>query len=121
MYNRSYSGHEYVNDLLVGHPGRFQSTFRMSAETFTRLRDFMVSRDLIKDTRNMTATEQVTIFFRVITHSASARDTAEFLQHSLETVSRYFKTLLNAIFSVVDEFVKLPNENTTSSIANFKV
>ncbi|PKA48713.1 hypothetical protein AXF42_Ash021387 [Apostasia shenzhenica] len=121
MYNRSYSGHEYVNDLLVGHPGRFRSTFRMSVETFIRLRDLIVSRELIRDTRNITATEQLAIFLRVVTHSASARDTAEFLQHSLETVSRYFNTLLNAMFSVVDEFLKLPDENTTSSIANFKV
>ncbi|PKA50985.1 hypothetical protein AXF42_Ash007641 [Apostasia shenzhenica] len=121
MYNCSYLGHEYVNDLLVGHPGHFRSTFHMSTETFIRLRDLLLPNKAIRDTRNMTTIEQVAIFFRVITHSASAQDTAEFLQHSLETVSRYFNTILNAMFSLVNEFLKLPDENATLAIANFKV
>ncbi|KAL0922566.1 hypothetical protein M5K25_006557 [Dendrobium thyrsiflorum] len=89
MYDRTYSGHRYVLDVLAGHPGRAYQCFRLPPEAFVSLTDLLVSRGHLRDTKDMLAAEQLGIFLRGVAHDQSYRQLCEFFQHSLETVSRY--------------------------------
>ncbi|KAL0919399.1 hypothetical protein M5K25_011491 [Dendrobium thyrsiflorum] len=80
MFDRTYTGHQYVLDVLAGHPGRAYQCFRLPPDAFISLRDMLVARGHLSDTKNMLA----------------------------ETVSRYFNQVLQAIVSLADEFITLP-------------
>ncbi|KAI0497482.1 hypothetical protein KFK09_020711 [Dendrobium nobile] len=109
MFDRSYTGHQYVLDVLSGHPGRAYQCFRLPPDAFISLRDLLVSRGHLSDTKNMLAAEQLGIFLRGVAHAHSYRQLCEFFQHSLETVSRYFNQVLKAIVSLSDEFISIPS------------
>ncbi|KAL0925196.1 hypothetical protein M5K25_003510 [Dendrobium thyrsiflorum] len=108
MYDRTYTGHRYVLDVLAGHPGRAYQCFRLPPEAFVSLTDLFVRRGHLRDTKNMLAAEQLGIFLRGVAHAQSYRQLCEFFQHSLETVSRYFNAVLRALVSFADEFINLP-------------
>ncbi|KAL0926605.1 hypothetical protein M5K25_002844 [Dendrobium thyrsiflorum] len=108
MYDRTYTGHRYVLDVLVGHPGRAYQCFRLPPEAFVSLTDLLVSRGHLRDTKNMLAAEQLGIFLRGVAHAHSYRQLCEFFQHSRETVSRYFNAVLRTVVSFADEFINLP-------------
>ncbi|KAL0910311.1 hypothetical protein M5K25_021279 [Dendrobium thyrsiflorum] len=77
-------------------------------DAFMSLRDLLVSRGHLHDTKNMLAAEQLGIFLRGVAHAHSYRQLCEFFQHSTETVSRYFNLVIRAIVSFADEFINLP-------------
>ncbi|KAL0910750.1 hypothetical protein M5K25_018834 [Dendrobium thyrsiflorum] len=108
MFDRTYTEHRYVIDVLAGHPGRAYQCFRLPPYAFISLRDLLVSRGHLRDTKNMLAAEQLGIFLRGVAHAHSYRQLCEFFQHSPETVSRYFNIVLRAIVSFTDEFINLP-------------
>ncbi|KAL0923231.1 hypothetical protein M5K25_007277 [Dendrobium thyrsiflorum] len=57
MFDRTYTGHRYVIDVLAGHPGRAYQCFRLPPDAFISLRDLLVSRGHLRDTKNMLAAE----------------------------------------------------------------
>ncbi|PKA61560.1 hypothetical protein AXF42_Ash018848 [Apostasia shenzhenica] len=109
MYNCSYSGHQYIHDLLEGYPDCAVDNLCMSAHIFLRLRNLLISRGVIENSHNITAAEQLAIFLCVITHSCSLRSIIEFFQHSLETTSRYFNLILDGLFCLEREYLNIPN------------
>ncbi|PKA61339.1 hypothetical protein AXF42_Ash020315 [Apostasia shenzhenica] len=94
MYDRPYSGNLYIHEILNGHDVRAYNYFRMPAQAFIGLRDLLMYCGVLRDTRFMPATEQLTVFLRVIAQADSYRSVCEFFQHSLETVSRNFRQVL---------------------------
>ncbi|KAL0925637.1 hypothetical protein M5K25_004002 [Dendrobium thyrsiflorum] len=108
MFDRTYTGHRYVLDVLVGHPGRAYQCFRLPPDAFVSLTNLLVSRGHLRNTKNMLAAEQLGIFLRGVAHAHNYRQLCEFFQHSLETVSRYFNMVLHALISFADEFINLP-------------
>ncbi|PKU66340.1 hypothetical protein MA16_Dca015245 [Dendrobium catenatum] len=108
MFNRAYTGQQYVANLLSGHPLHSYDCFRLPSEAFHQLKELLVSRGLLQDTMYMLADEQLAIFLRGIAYAQTYRQLCEFFQHSLETVSRYFKIVLRAIVSLSDELIEFP-------------
>lgn len=84
----------------------------MSASIFRQLTGLLEERNLIVATRNMAVYEQVAIFLRIVAHGDSYRTAAEFFQHSLETVSRCFHKVLDAIETLSEVFIILPDEQS---------
>ncbi|PKA47275.1 hypothetical protein AXF42_Ash017220 [Apostasia shenzhenica] len=81
----------------------------MSAQAFVGLRDIMVRRGILNDTRFMPAAEQLEIFLRVVAQANNYHSVCEFFQHSLETVSRNFNHVLQGILLLKDEYITLPD------------
>ncbi|PKA54908.1 hypothetical protein AXF42_Ash000744 [Apostasia shenzhenica] len=84
----------------------------MLAQAFIRLRDMLVDRGVLRDTRFMSAAEQLAVFMRVIAQANSHRGICEFFQHSLETVSRNFRQVLQSILALRDDFIVLSNASS---------
>ncbi|PKA58315.1 hypothetical protein AXF42_Ash013040 [Apostasia shenzhenica] len=60
----------------------------------------------------MPAAERLAAFLRVIAQADSYCSVCEFFQHSLETVSRNFRQLLQGVLTLKDDFVVLPDSTT---------
>lgn len=107
---RPFTGHQLIMDLR-GHPDRGYQYFRMSNTTFMRLRDELVGRGLIQGSRHLTSDEQLGIFLFAVGHGVTNRVLAETFQHSGETISRYFNSVLRAIVNLRHEYIQMPTGN----------
>lgn len=85
--NSWYTGQSFVLDILSGNPTQCYELFRMEKYVFLRLCAAIKERNLLKDTRNMRAEEQLAIFLMTIGHNERNRMIQERFQHSGETVS----------------------------------
>ncbi|PKA67264.1 hypothetical protein AXF42_Ash004757 [Apostasia shenzhenica] len=81
----------------------------MPTQAFIGLRDMLVDRGVLRDTRFMPPAEQLAIFMRVIAQTDSYRSVCEFFQYSLETVSQNFRQVLQGVLALRDDFIVLPN------------
>jgi hypothetical protein len=98
------TGRRYLNELLNGHPRRFQEVLFMKKDTFQRL-CLLLSGVGLRDTLNVQIDEQVAIFLFITRHNASNRATQEQFQHSGETISRYVSVAyFTDIIAISQEF-----------------
>ena len=110
MHTSSLSGHAYIHELLnSGNSIRIQRVLRMKPEVFLFLCKELQDKGGLTPTRFITVKEQVGMFLFTVARSASNRDVQE--RHSGETVSRYFRRVLQAINFLVLQYIKLPNPN----------
>ncbi|MQM06455.1 hypothetical protein Taro_039275, partial [Colocasia esculenta] len=58
MHTSSHSGHIWIHEVLQRHERRCCNMFRLHPMTFMKLRDELRERDLIRDSRYVTATEK---------------------------------------------------------------
>ena len=105
------SGHHFVEELIHGHELRSYQSFRMHPPVFFRLRDILKERGLIKDTMNVSCTEQLAICLSVLALGTPNHQLAERFQHSGETISRHFNIVLRAIVTLKRDYIKLPESN----------
>lgn len=104
-------GNRWVNELMAGHVGRSYSSFRVHPWLFLRLRDNLMERGALQDTKNMSATEQLAIFLLEVGHGIGNRLLREWFQHSGETISRHFNNVLMAILSIRRDYIKGPTSD----------
>ncbi|XP_020080213.1 uncharacterized protein LOC109714964 isoform X2 [Ananas comosus] len=109
---RPFTGHELIHDILRGHPDRGYQHFRMTTTMFTRLREELVGRGFIQNTRHLTADEQLGIFLFGTGHAVANRVLAETFQHSGETISRHFNNVLRGVVELRHDYIQLPLSNT---------
>ncbi|XP_022007609.2 uncharacterized protein LOC110906847 [Helianthus annuus] len=81
---------------------------RMNIHAFTTLCDMLETRGGLKDSKNMLVDEQVAMFLHTLAHNAKNRILVNRFNRSGETVSRYFKLVLNAICRLHKELYKSP-------------
>ncbi|XP_020572647.1 uncharacterized protein LOC110019354 [Phalaenopsis equestris] len=102
----SYVGDKWVGEMLVGHPIKFSSIFRMSALIFMDLlHDLYCNHDLQGYSRTTTR-EVLAITLYIISQNESVRRAMEPFQHSLETISRYFYKCIQALVSLATQNIK---------------
>ncbi|KAL0912095.1 hypothetical protein M5K25_018043 [Dendrobium thyrsiflorum] len=82
IFDRIYSEHQYVLDVLVGHPGRVYQYLRLLLDTFMSLRGLLVSRGHLCD------------------------------KNIYSQLSKYFNIVLRALVPFADEFINLPQTET---------
>jgi DDE superfamily endonuclease len=112
MHTSSLSGHAYIQELLnSGNSIRIQRVLRMKPEVFQFLCKELQDKGGLTPTQFITVEEQVAMFLFTVARCASNRDVQERFQHSGETVSRYFRLVLQAINILVPQYIKLPNPN----------
>ncbi|KAK1275366.1 hypothetical protein QJS04_geneDACA000815 [Acorus gramineus] len=105
------SGHIFVHELLQGHEARAYENLRMAPRLFLKLRDVLINKGLMKDTTNLTCTEQLAIFLHALGHGVSNRVLSERFHHSGETISRHFNAVLKAVVSLKREYINLPQND----------
>ncbi|KAI3772083.1 hypothetical protein L6452_03257 [Arctium lappa] len=81
---------------------------RMNIHVFSTLCDMLESRGGLKNSKNMLVDVQVAMFLHTLAHNARNRILVNRFHRSGETISRYFKLVLNVVCRLHKEFYKLP-------------
>jgi DDE superfamily endonuclease len=112
MRTSSLSGETYVNEIInCRNPRRIQEVLRMKLEVFKFLCSELKAHGGLTPSRYVGVEEQVAMFLHAIAHSCSNREVQERFQHSGETVSRHFHSVLQALNRLVPRYINLPNHN----------
>ena len=116
MHNSMLTGRMRVEEILHGHEDIILTIIGMKADTFRRLSNLISSRALLTPTFNITVNEQLFIFLSICAQGATNRQTSYLFQHSKETTSRWFYTVLLVICGLKDEFIRPPDYTTVQPL-----
>ncbi|XP_078151299.1 uncharacterized protein LOC144546633 [Carex rostrata] len=111
------TGLMYVNEVLDGHECRCRREFRMESYVFRALVRLLKEKHLLSDGL-VKVEEQVAMFLYSLAKNASNRSVQERFQHSGDTVSRYFNSVLNSINQRSSEIIIPPPLRTPQFIAS---
>ena len=107
------SGEEWVKELLSSDGPQCHENLCMTPECFMKLRNTLMQRGLLENTRAMTVDEQLAMFLHTLAHNVTNRVIGNRFNHSGATVSRYFHKVLNAICKVYPDYIQVPNNSPT--------
>ncbi|MQL70395.1 hypothetical protein Taro_002710 [Colocasia esculenta] len=110
MHISRHTGHVWVHKVLHGHERRCYNMFRMHPSIFLKLRDILVERELIRDSRYVTTSEQLAMFLYAMGHGVATGAMCEHFQHSSETISYYVNRVIKAIALLRFTYIVLPSE-----------
>lgn len=114
-HNSVLSGQQYTNELLASQSEiRITECLHMPLAVFTLICNHMRKKNLLNDTTYTTVEHRMHIFLYITTTGASNRAAQERFQHSPESISRIFKTVLLAINTMAPEFMQTPTPNNTN-------
>lgn len=102
-------GASYIASILQGNTRRCLRRLRMSEESFYKLIRFMTDCCSLKDSRWITANEQVVIWLNIVGHGLSNSDSMEMFQRSGETIQRYLITITRSLGPLYKRLVRLPD------------
>ncbi|MQM10320.1 hypothetical protein Taro_043212, partial [Colocasia esculenta] len=108
MHTSRHTGHVWVHKVLHGHEHHCYNTFRMHPSMFLKLRDILMERELIRDSRYVTTTEQLAMFLYAMGHGVATGAMCEHFQHSSETISFYVNHVIKAISLLRFTYIVLP-------------
>ena len=117
LYNRRQvrtsilTGAAYTQEVMIGHPRRFQEVMRMPRYTFGRLVRFLEERTDLQSSRNISIEEKLAMFMHAVGHGQGNQSVQERYQHSGETVSRCFHEVLNALMIVHLHYIQQPDKD----------
>ncbi|MQL97947.1 hypothetical protein Taro_030649 [Colocasia esculenta] len=109
MHTSRHSEHVWVHEVLHGHERRCYNTFQMHPSMFLKLRDILVERELIRDSRYVTTSEQLAMFLYAMGHGIATGAMCEHFQHSSETISYYVNHVIKAIALPRFIYIVLPS------------
>ena len=81
---------------------------RMNIYAFTTLCELLETRGGLRNSKNIQVDEQVAMFLHTLAHNEKNRIIVNRFRRSGETISRYFKLVLNAVCRLHKEFYKVP-------------
>ncbi|MQM04208.1 hypothetical protein Taro_037003, partial [Colocasia esculenta] len=110
MHTSRHTGYVWVHEVLHGHERRCYNTFRMHPSIFVKLRDILVERELIRDYRYVTTSEQLAMFLYAMGHGVETGAMCEHFQHSSETISYYVNHVIKPIALLRFTYIVLPSE-----------
>ncbi|MQL81846.1 hypothetical protein Taro_014305 [Colocasia esculenta] len=108
MNTSEYTGEMWVNSILTRHEKRYYNVFRLHPHVFTTLRDLLVNKSLIGDSRDVSASQQLAMFLYAVGHGAPTGVLVEHFQHSSQTISHYVNKLAIALASLKDDYILQP-------------
>ncbi|MQL85793.1 hypothetical protein Taro_018325 [Colocasia esculenta] len=112
MHTNAGQGHRWVKEVMCGHLGRSYSSFRVHPSMFVKLRDKLIEKGVLQDTKNRSATEQLAIFLLEVGHGIGNRLLREWFQHSSETISRHFNNVLMGMLAIRRDYIKMPTQDS---------
>ncbi|XP_042974767.1 uncharacterized protein LOC122306404 [Carya illinoinensis] len=100
-------GHKFVMEILNGHHDRCHQQFRMEKDVFHTLCKELNGRYNLTSTRNITIEEMVGIFLITLGHGFGNTMAQERFQHSGETISRHFNSVLMVVSRMAVDIISL--------------
>ena len=89
MRTSMLTGRLWLNELLEGHPTRFQEQMGMVHHVFHQLSNELQMHCGLSDTKYVTADEQLAIYLHLAQTGLSSRMLQERFQRSGDTISKY--------------------------------
>ena len=102
----SMTDHRWVFEILNGHPIRSYQMFRMKKLVFLELCDILETKYNLKKTQNVSIYEQVGLFLYMLSQSGFIHNCEERFQHSRETISIHFHSVLEAVCMFANDIIK---------------
>eukprot|EP00256_Glycine_max_P051488 XP_014617519.1 putative nuclease HARBI1 [Glycine max] len=102
----SITDHRWVSKILNGHPIHCYQMFRMKKLVFLELCDIFETKYNLKKTRNVSIYEQVGLFLYMLSQPGFVRNCEERFQHSGETISRHFYSVLEVVCMFAKDIIK---------------
>ena len=112
-HTSSLPGAKKVKEILEGHENWCKKEFRMEAEIFRAIANFLRAENLLRDTRGMKIEEQLGLFMFMLSHNASTERLKNEFQQSGETVHRKIYDVFNIIPTLTQKFIRLLNPSHT--------
>jgi len=88
QHTSALRGQQWVNELQGGHPERFKNEIGMGKHVFNKLLEVLEENGGLKDTRYVSAEEQLAIFLHFAHRASSNRALQERFQRSGDTISK---------------------------------
>lgn len=101
-------GERRHQELMNSNQQRIYENLRMNRHVFVNLCNLLERHSLIPVSDCVSAGQQIHIYIRAMGHKGSVQVLAEYFQHSLETISRYITTVMEALKSLFSTYVRLP-------------
>lgn len=115
-HNSSLQGNAWLLEMLHrSSPVRCRGLLRMQRHVFIRLCDELREKNYLRDSRYVSVYEQVAMFLLTVGHNCRNFLVQDVFQHSGETVSRHFHTVLRAFAAFAKEMIKPPSLDETPS------
>ncbi|XP_038698185.1 uncharacterized protein At2g29880-like isoform X2 [Tripterygium wilfordii] len=99
---------EHLKNLVYESDNTCIAQLRMNRETFGNLCSMLENLGGLKPTKNMLVDEQVAIFLHILSQHVKNRVIQFRFKRSSETISRYFKRVLDAVICLHGELLKKP-------------
>ncbi|KAJ4770995.1 nuclease [Rhynchospora pubera] len=109
--NRPLTGAEMITDQLQGHHERCYDIYRLSTQNFHILCNELKSKGLVCN-GEVLIEEQVGMFLQLVGQASKMRKIAEDFQHSLETVWRCIRNVLEYVGKLGPQYIRQPNSST---------
>lgn len=100
------SGSQLIHEILTGNETRCYQDFRMYKSTFYNLCADLVHRYGLVCTSGMSVYEEVGMFLMTCAHGVGNRLIQEMFNHSSETISRHFHSVLQAVNRLAADIIK---------------
>ena len=114
----TFNGRNRTLELLQGPDDQFVQVLRLNKECFYRLSS-LLSENGLRDTRSISAHEQLMMFLTIVGHCDSNRRSRFEWQHSGETVSRHFHNVCAQLLALAPRLIGPPDfVHTASRIEN---
>ena len=94
LHTSSLSSQAWMDELLQGHTARFKDQMGMERHVFCALLGILGRKGLLRDSKHVSAVEQLGIFLYICSSGLSNRKTQERFQRSADTISRCVATFL---------------------------
>ena len=107
------TGRMYTLEFLVGHEVRCYESFRTDKHVFLNFCDTLKDVGKLSDGKKVSVEEGVAMFLIIICHNLRHRVVAERFQHSLHTVSKWFRIVLKAVCKLGSRIIR-PRDQTTT-------
>ncbi|XP_042476667.1 protein ALP1-like isoform X2 [Macadamia integrifolia] len=91
---------------------------RMTDDCFHRFVHIFRGTSRLNDTIHCKVEEQIAMFLHILGHNERNRSIVHTYERSGETVSRYFRLVLDVLLDMQDDFIRPPKNETPSYIAS---
>ena len=107
-FNDFLARRAHLNTLVYESDETCIEQLRMNRNTFKALCTMLEVKGGLRDTKHMLVDEQVAMFVHILAHHVKNRVIKFRFQRSGETISRYFRHVLDSIMLVQKDLMKIP-------------
>lgn len=96
QHNIGLCGHQYVYEILNGHPRNCQDLFQLEVDTFCALYSLRGNHFLVDFRREVSVEEAIAMFCVLVGHAQGQRIVEDRFQHSSKIINLNVRAVINA-------------------------